>query len=202
MSENKYTLAGWLAIAQAILFPVAIVVSILQGILGATIFHARLPTTFGPADFLFMINIALYVYTNIMFRRLLNERYSFHGVDMLITINIFLAIIIQLGSLFFKVALVALAPTLLGRPATFFTVGFMLLSLVTSGVIIILIAIQLLRAKEQFAEMIKALAVVLLIEGCCMITVILAPVQWLLLPVARIMLATVFLREQEEVEFV
>ena len=41
-----------------------------------------------------------------------------------------------------------------------------------------------------------------LVEGLCLITVILTPLQWILLPVARIMLATIFLREKEQVEFV
>ncbi|MFC1476126.1 hypothetical protein ACFLQW_03895 [Candidatus Zixiibacteriota bacterium] len=202
MSENRYALAGWLSIAQAVIFPLAVIVSIIQGIIGVAVFDHRGPSGFGPSDLLLLLGTGLFVYTYYMFRQLLNERYNYHGLDMLITINIALAILIQIGSFFSRVFITVLAPTLIGRPVVFFSMGFMILSAVAAGIVCILMAIQLLRAKEKLSDLITALAVVMLIEGVCLITVILMPLQWVLLPVARIMLGTIFLRAKEQVEFV
>lgn len=202
MFENRYALAGWLAVAQAVIFPIAIIVSVAQGLIGVMVFHHHGPSGLGPGDMLFLLNTGLFVYTYLMFRRLLNERYNFHGLDPLIIINISLSVLIVLGSLFIRTMGIILAPTIVGRPMAFFTIGFAVLSYVTSGIVCVIMAVQLLRAREALNDLIKVLAFVFLAEGIVLISVILTPLYWVLFPVARIIMAMIFLREEKEVEFV
>lgn len=202
MFENRYALAGWLAVAQAVIFPLAIIVSIAQGLIGVMVFHHRGLSSFGPGDMLFLLNTGLFVYTYVMFRRLLNERFNFHGLDVLIIINISLSVLIVLSSLFIRTIGIILAPTVVGRPMAFFTIGFAIICYVTSGIVCLLMAIQLLRAKEALNDLINVLAFIFLAEGIVLISVILTPLYWVLFPVARIIMAMIFLREEKEVEFV
>ncbi len=72
MDENKYKIAGWLALAQAILFPIAFVIGIVEAIVAGKLLEVKRPFI-GPSDFLMIVFTAISVYTFLMFRRLLHE---------------------------------------------------------------------------------------------------------------------------------
>ena len=80
MGENRYALAGWLSIVQAILYPMAIGISIVQGVIGARAFRYAGPTL-GPSDLMMLLFTLILIYTLTQFRHLLNERYSFRAVS-------------------------------------------------------------------------------------------------------------------------
>jgi hypothetical protein len=200
MNDNPYRTAGWLSIAAAILFPLAFIISVLQGLIAIGQFRYTGPTV-GPSDILFIIFTAFTVYALIVFRRMLNERYSFHDIDTLILLSILWGILFQVVSISYRLVMIALWPV----PQLVYTLSslaIMVLFMPVGGVIDIIIAARLLREKGRFNELITALTYVNMASGICMATVILTPLSLILMPVWWAILGMVFLREKEEAEFV
>jgi hypothetical protein len=199
MEENRYQLAGWLAITQAILFPLAFVISIAQGLIGVAAFGYRGPV-FGPADLLFFIFTGISVYTLTMFRRFLNERYNYHGVNTLILLAICWGVVYQISSLALRVWVVMIWPvsemTLNIIYITFFAV-----SMIAAGIIDILIAVKLLQIRQSVNELVRAFTYITLVAGLAEVSVVLSPVALLLVPVSCIIMGVIFFKK-EEVEFV
>jgi hypothetical protein len=80
MESSKYHVAGWLAISQAVVLPLAYILKSLQVYLGISLFGYDGPS-FGPGDLLIIIYSCFFIYTFSMFRKLLNERYNIHSLD-------------------------------------------------------------------------------------------------------------------------
>lgn len=200
MSSNHYASAGWFAIAAAVLFPSAFVVGVMQDMIKIEAFGHAGPIL-GPADILFLMVAAIGVYTAVVFRRLVNERYSFHEIDTLITASIWWNIVFQIVGLLAKVAIMILWPV----PEIVVAVVWLTilaLGMITVGIIDIMIAIRLLRRKEGFNELIRAYAYLTIVSGVAEVSIILAPIALLLVPVNFVLIGMIFLREKEEVEFV
>jgi len=200
MEENNYRLAGWLAIVQAVLFPVAIFLAIVEQVVAAEAFDIRRPFV-GPTDLLMIVFTLIAIYTLLMFRRLLHERYEYHDLDLLILVSIWWAIVFQVVGLGLGVLLSMLWPV----DRVFFAIVyliFMTAAMVTIGVVDILIAVKLLRVKENFSEYVRGLAYVTMAAGICEVTVLLSPLALVLVPVSAIVLALIFFRDQQAVEFV
>jgi hypothetical protein len=88
-SEGRpYALAGWLAIAMAVLFPLGFLLSFVQEIIAGRMAGGRVVPTFGAADLIFLANTIISVYVYLRLRKLLNERYSYQGINTLITLSI------------------------------------------------------------------------------------------------------------------
>ncbi len=197
---NPYRTAGWLSIAAAVLFPLAFVVSIIQGLVGIARFDYTGPTI-GPSDLLFILFTIFSIYALIMFRRMLNERYNFHDIDLLITLSIWWGILFQVVSISYRLIMIILWPV----PQAVYTLsslGVLVLFFPIGGVIDIIMAVRLLRGKDKFNEMIAALAYLNMASGICMATVLFAPLTLIVMPIWWAILGMVFLREKEEAEFV
>lgn len=197
---NPYRTAGWLSIAAAILFPLAFLISILQGLIGISRFNYTGPTI-GPSDILFIIFTVFTIYALVMFRRMLNERYNFHDIDFLITLSIWWGILFQVISISYRLIMIVLWPV----PQLVYTLsslGILILFFPAGGVIDIIIAARLLRDKGRFNEMINVLAYLNMASGILMATVVLSPLALILMPIWWAILGMVFLREKEEAEFV
>jgi hypothetical protein len=199
MEENRYQLAGWLAITQAILFPLAFVISIAQGLIGVAAFGYRGPV-FGPADLLFVIFTGLSVYTLTMFRRLLNERFNYHGVNTLILLAICWGVVYQISSLALRIWVVMVWPVS-EIVLNIIYITFFAVSMIAAGIIDILIAVKLLQVRQSMTELVRAFTYITLISGLAEISVVLSPVALLLVPVSCIILGVIFFKK-EEVEFV
>jgi hypothetical protein len=199
MDENKYSLAGWLAISQAVIFPLAFVISIAQGLIGVSVFGYRGPM-FGPSDLLFIIFTGISVYTLTMFRKLLNERYNYHDIDLLILLAICWGIVYQISQLALRAWLVFVWPVSSTALSIVYLV-FFATTMITAGIIDILIAVKLLQIRQKLNEMIRAFTYITLISGLAEVSVVLAPLALLLLPVSCVILGIIFLKK-EEVEFV
>ncbi len=200
MEENKYRLAGWLAVVQAILFPVGVVAGIVEAVVAGELFNVRRPFI-GPSDFLMIVFTAIGIYTLLMFRRLLHERYDYHDLDLLIIISIWWIIVFQVISLglnFLMMVYWPISPVILAL--TFLV--FMTAAMVTIGIVDIMIAVKLLQLKETFSEYVRAFAYVTMVAGVCEVSVIFSPVSLILIPVSAGVLALIFFRDRQEVDFV
>ena len=199
MDENRYQLAGWLAITQAVLFPLAFVISIAQGLIGAAAFGYHGPV-FGPSDLLFLIFTGIAVYTLLMFRRLLNERYNYHAVDTLILLAICWGIVYQISSLALRVWVVMIWPVS-ETGLTIVYLIFFAVSMISAGIIDVLIVVKLLQIRQSVNELVKAFTYITLISGLAEVSVVLAPIALFLIPVSCVILGLIFFKK-EEVEFV
>ncbi|MCP4631785.1 MAG: hypothetical protein GY855_02585 [candidate division Zixibacteria bacterium] len=201
MSSSRYTLAGWLAISQAIIFPLAFVISIAQTAIGVSAFGFQGPML-GPSDILFLIFTGISIYTLLMFRNLLNERFNYHGINTLIIISIWLGVLFQFGLIGLKGFHITLAP-LSDTAFTIVNIVFISIGMIVAGIVDIFIAVKLLKIRESLSNLIKVFAYITMITGICELTVILSPlVLGILMPVIYILLGIIFLQEKEEVEFV
>lgn len=198
-TSNRYLLAGWMSIIAAVLFPLQFIVGIVQGIIGARAFHIKGPIV-GPADFLGLISTALAVYVIIMFRQLLHERFRYHGVDLLITISIWWLIGFQVLGLMLKTML--LLTNLPELMQIVMMLGLFSVAMVTVGIVDIMIAVRLLKLREQMSDLLAAYVYLTLAAGILEVTILLSPLALILVPITSIILGVVFLREKEEAEFV
>ncbi|MGB2770553.1 MAG: hypothetical protein WBC88_12575 [Candidatus Zixiibacteriota bacterium] len=199
MDENRYQLAGWLAITQAILFPLAFVISIAQGVIGIAAFGYRGPV-FGPSDLLFIIFTGISVYTLTMFRKLLNERYNYHDIDTLIILAICWGIVYQISSLALRIWVVMIWPVSETALTVVYLV-FFAVSMITAGIIDILIAVKLFQIRQSVNKLVRAFTYITLVSGLAEVSVVLAPIALFLVPVSCVILGLIFFRK-EEVEFV
>lgn len=201
MNDNKYTTAGWLALAQAILFPTALFVGILQGIIGVRAFGYTGPT-FGPSDFMFILANAFTVYTFLKFRELLHEHYDYHGADTIIAVMIWWTILVQILSLVVRGVLLAIWPV--SETSMLFIQGSTLVTgAVSAGIIDLIFGIKLLKIKDMLSDLVKAYAILALISGIMEMAVVLIPlVGFLMVPASGIVLSLIFFRARQQVEFV
>jgi len=201
MESSKYQVAGWLAISQAIILPLAYILKTLQVYLGISAFGYSGPK-FGPGDLLILIYTCFYIYTFSMFRKLLNERYNIHSLDILIIIAILLSIL----SLIFSIFVQSIHMVLYDVTERFFRTIYLTytaLLILAAGVVQILISVKLLMVKKTLNDLFNAFAYVTLATGILEVSVILSPLAVLVfLPVWCVMLGMIFLREKEEAQFV
>ncbi len=201
-SEGRpYALAGWLAIAMAVLFPLGFLLGFIQEIIAGRMAGGRAMPTFGAADIIFLANTITSVYVYLRLRKLLNERYMYPGINTLITLSIAWIILIQVDSLAIKLLMMALWP-MKDLTAVLIQAPVMVFNLLSIGVIDLFIGLRLLGQKEKLGERFTAFAYITLIAATCELTLILTPIALILVPVSSVILGMIFLREKEEAEFV
>ena len=200
MEKTDYSLAGWLAVVQAILFPLTIIWGLVEaGIAGRLTGMTR--PFIGPSDLIMVAFTGIAVYTLLMFRKLLNERYDYHELDLLILISVWWAIMFQMVGLGLGVIAMVYWPIDKIILAVVYLI-FMSSAMVTIGIVDILIAIKILKIKEKFGEFIRLFAYVTIVAGLCEVSVIFSPISVVLVPVSAVILALIFFRDKYEVEFV
>jgi hypothetical protein len=181
MEGKKYQIAGWLAISQAVILPLAYILKSLQIYLGISPFGFDGPK-FGPGD--------------------LYERYNIHSLDILIIVAILLSIL----SLIFSIFVQSIHLVLYDITERFFRTIYLTYTailILAAGVVQILISVKLLMAKKSLNDLFNAFAYVTLATGILEVSVVLSPLAVLVvLPVWCVMLGMIFLREKEEAQFV
>jgi hypothetical protein len=198
MNENRYSLAGWVAIAQAIVFPLAFFMAIAQGLIGAALFGYHGPS-FGPGDLLFVLFTVMWAYTLWMFRVYLNERFDYHDLDFLITAAICITVLLQMISFGLQGIAFGLAP-IAGTVFIVLYLMFAVFAMITAGVLDILIAVKLLQIRQAGNDLLKAFAYLTMAVGVLEVTVILSPLAFVLVPVYSVILGMIFLGKQQEVQ--
>ena len=205
MHEKKWTHAAWMAIGAAALTPANVLLSFL-----ADMPVLRSPRLFGATTALrldvIVALMALIVGTTAAvlslialyrFRELLNERYSYHGVDTLVTF-----VIVTIAVLVFVSVAGRMAMALLGLNgnavgvAIMFVIPIMLLGVVV-GIVSIILGVRLFGLENDLQHLIRPYAVVSIIGGACFALIVLAPVGMLLLIAENVLLALTFFRASE-----
>ena len=198
MNRNRFSLAGWVAIASAIILPLGFFMAIAQGLIGVAVFGYHGPS-FGPGDLLFMLFTVMWAYTLWMFRVYLNERYDYHGLDFLIVAAICVTVLLQIVSLGLQGIAFGLAP-IAGNIFIVFYLMFAAFAMFTAGILDILIAVKLLQMRKGDNDLLKAFAYITMAVGVLEVTVILSPLAFVLVPVYCVILGMIFLWKQEEVQ--
>jgi len=202
MQENRYALAGWIAIANAGLIPLAIVVGILYSVVTAKLmgFYGA---SFGPGDLIGIVTTLFSVYILLKFRDLIRERYNFHEIDGLILASIIWLVLSQIGALGLK-GLQFLVGS--GRDEEIFmaiiAVSFLAVSMVVVGIIDIMIAVKLMKIKDQVSDPLKFFIYLTLVAGILEVSIIFSLFSLLLLPIVFITYGVIFFRDHQQVEFV
>lgn len=201
-SEGRpYVLAGWLAIAMAVLFPLGFLMGFIQEIIAGRMAGGWFIPTFGTAEVIFLANTIISVYVYLRLRKLLNERYHYGGINILITLSIVWIILFMVESLAIKLIMIALWP-MKDLTAMMIQAPVMVFNLLSIGVIDLFIGLRLISQKEKLGERFTAFAYITLIAAICELTLILTPIALILIPVSSVILGMIFLREKEEVEFI
>ena len=201
MKESKYIKAGWIAIVSAVIFPFMFILGFAENIVKFKAFNFTGPHL-GPSDAVGVLHAVMCIFVIVMFRRFLNERLEFHGIDTLLTISIWWLISFQFLGIVLKGIVMLLWPI----PEVIYAVSFgslLVVLLIFIGVVDILIGVQLLRIKESLSGLLLVYTYITLISGICEVSLIFAGFALLLLPVTNVILGILFIKEKEQVvEFV
>jgi hypothetical protein len=79
---------------------------------------------------------------------------------------------------------------------------FVVIMMLSGGTIDILIAVRLMKIKDVVSDVLKVYIYLTLATGIMMVSLILSPLALLLAPVSSVLLAIIFFKEKEQVEFV
>ena len=196
MSNNRYSFAGWLAIIQAIIFSLASGLIVVQTTLGLTVDPFYQTGEFGPIDGLFLVFTAFGAYTLFMFRCLLNQHYHFHRLDTLITISICWSVFLQISSPYIH----ELRFSIGHQTGAILGTTIVALLMIVIGIVNILMALKLLKAKERLNDLIRSFAIITFIAGIAEVSVFLSPVIYIIVPIWCFLLGMIFLRERAYIE--
>ena len=155
----------------------------------------------GAADFLLLIFGAVMVYVLIELKRMLFERYSFRGLDVIIALAIAWTVVNYGGSFALQSFFSTIAPTS-SVSAEVVTTVFWIVCIGVFGIIDAILGIMLLIQGRRFGIPLMVFAAFSLAMGLCEVTVVLSFFGLLLFPVAYISLGVAFLRPEERLEFV
>jgi hypothetical protein len=188
--RSRYTLAGWLAIAQSILLVPEIGLAILlEYLLGSSpVFTMALAP-------IHIVSLAVGIYVLYMFRDLLGKRFEFHQTDNLLLTLIWANVVfLVLGGLGLFLGL------LFGATGGLIDVISLVL-FVPYNIIVIVFGIKLLRLENDLFGLLKPLVFTTIASGVCGVTIILAPLGLLAHIASLVILGVIFLRAKGELEF-
>ncbi len=200
MEPNKYAYVGWLAVAQAIIFPLGLVIGIVEQGIASGLLGIDRPV-FGPSDIIMIISTVISVYILLKFKSLLNEQYQYHDLDLLIYVSVAWLILFETVGLGLGLIAMIMWPVDKVIFAIVFLV-FFAAAMVSVGIIDIIIAVKILKIREQFGEYIRAFGYVSMAAGICEVSVLLSPLSLPLVPVTSIILALIFFKDRPQVDFV
>jgi hypothetical protein len=221
MKENRYSLAGWLAIVQGILLVVAgasgamfLLMGMSAG--GPRVHHLLLGA---PILLLKLIIAVMFIYVMLKFRAFLHERFEFKRVDGLLIILILLFILnmvsglgggalsllgMQTGGPLMHMYMTdsEASPHLLPSrvPGLWSLMGFSvwaLLNALATGIVFLILGLRLRRMQEEARGPLKIFAYLTLGMGILSLSIVLSPLASLLMPVWCVLLGLIFLREDE-----
>lgn len=193
MNQNKFSTAGWLAIAGAILIlpvlPGAIIVDVMhqKGVLNAP--FAGLFLTLSVAQSLMVI------YAFYRFKAYLNELHEFHGTDLLITVIIIGAVVMT------TIGVIARLTTWAGASdsAQLIFVAVLVIVGIPLGVLSVIFGIKLLELKDGGEALIKPYAYINIVAGALFATFFLAPIGLLVSAVGDLLMGFMMLGKGPQV---
>ena len=200
MEKSTYTLAGWLAIAAAVLALPLLFLGVMVDVLTRK-GGEMLPVFLLLFACLNVAQVGMQVYAFARFRHLLNERFGFHAVDTLIITIIVLSITLVSVSI---VSRTALALGLVPVDSVPLFLGMVVVLGVPLALLSIVFAIKLLGLQDDLHGLLRPYAYTSIAAGICFATLILAPIGMLVAAVSTAILGTIFLRADRapQVDFV
>jgi hypothetical protein len=188
--NNRYALAGWLAIAQSVLLVPEIGVAVLADTLLGTSPFVRI--ALAPIH---VVSMIVGIYVLYMFRDLLGRRFGFHRTDSL------LLVLIGANVVFIVLGVIGLVLGLLfGAIEGLFDLLSLVL-FVPYNILVIALGIRLLSLEDDLFGLLKPFVFMTITSGVLAATVLLAPLGLLAHVAALIILGMVFLRAKGELEF-
>lgn len=179
MNKRNLSLAGWLSVVTAVLYIPLAALSFISGTLevrsaGVMYFEALLNSAY----------CAVFVFVLLSFKRLLNEFFLFHDVDVYISILIWV-----------NVALTLIVLVALPFPQAQLAFGAVsLLLMIPMGIIFTVFGIKLLNMKGDLFGYLKPLSYLTIATGAFFATVILFPLGAFSGAVSDIFLALIFFK--------
>jgi len=201
-TTNEYALAGWLAIAAAVLvlpsFVLGIATEIAKHQAPALLMILLVPY------FLVTICYTIFgIYVVIRFRHYLNARHGFHAIDGLITAVVVGVIVMTLYGVPMKI--LSLTDAFSKAPIALLAIVPIAVIGIILGILSIVIGIRLLALPSESTSYFKVYAWLSIAAGICFVTFFLGPLGGLIDAAGNIVLAMLFLKaENDEVapEFV
>lgn len=183
--SGHFTLAGWVAIAQAVLLVPQLALAI-----GVEFLSRQYPELKLVSLVMKVVGVAAGVYVLYMFRRLLNDRFGFHDVDIFITVFIALNVIsffLGIAGMFedFEIAVAII-------------VGILFL---VYGILSIAFGVTILKLKDNLFGLLRPYAYLTIGSGILAATILLAPIGMILSMTALVVQGMIFLRAREESEY-
>lgn len=200
MSENRFLVAGWAAIAAAGLMPAAFIAAGLELAAFDLDVTKRTPGLFA-SDFLLLIYGAVAIYVLIELKRMLFERYSYRGLDVIIALAIAWTVV-NYGGSFALQSFFTIVGSTTSVSAEVVTTIFWVICIGVFGIIDTILGIMLLIQGGRFGIPLLVFAAFSLAMGLCGVTVVLSFFSLLLFPVAYIALGVAFLQPEKRLEFV
>ncbi len=151
-----------------------------------------------PADGVFLAMGGLTVFVYLSLRRILHDQQSFRRADLPIVLLAVLTAVFHLGVFGMTVAAGSLDWPEAGSVFTVFWIA----SLVSFGILDLVLAAMLLGHRHESPALVTVFAVLTLIQGIAEISVIGSFIVPIVLPLALLVLGLHFLRRPETVEFV
>jgi hypothetical protein len=200
MKDGTYTLAGWLAIAAAVLALPLLFLGVMVDVL-ARRGAEMLPVFLALFACVNVVQAAMQVYAFARFRHLLNERFGFHAVDTLIITIIVLLITLVSVSI---VSRIALALGVMPMDSVPIFLGIIAVLAVPLALLSIVFAVKLLGLEDDLHGLLRPYAYTSIAAGICFATLILAPLGMLVAAASTAILGTIFLRADRapQVDFV
>lgn len=192
MANSSYSLAGWFALAAAVLTLPMLAASI------ATDVVARKAPELAPVLLLAYITLTLLqticgLYALVRFRSLLNEQFDFHRVDSLVTVIVIGVVLLVLVAITSRIAFLVL-----GGDPRFALIAIAAIAAVSIplAIVSIIFGARLLTLGADLGGYLKPLAILTIAAGVCFATFVLAPVGLVIDAAGNVVLGLIFLRTE------
>ena len=189
MNKHDYLIPGVVALAVAVLFPVYWLTEF--GIMAST---GERRLEFGVLDILFLLLGVGQFVVYLGLKLILQDHHAYRRADVILTL--------MMGATVVSYLFLFIVGTVPAWNIDSLVEGGMLVTLIVFGVLDLVLGIFLWSDKDKLADGFKYFAMVNAIMGICELTVFLSITSLLLYPLSLILLAVIFLKKPQEVEFV
>jgi len=181
ITKKQLDFAGWCSITNALIAIPSLAMSwFLETAKGI---EPRLSQTI-----LTVVGLGLFLYVIYSLRRLLNDRFKFHDVDIYISLMIWGNVVLA------AISLLSLGTGKLESFMETLTVA----ALIVFGILSIMFATRLLHLSGNLYGLLKPFSYTQIVSGICLVTVFLLPVAILAGAVADVILGVIFFRAVEQ----
>ncbi|MCR9261012.1 MAG: hypothetical protein NXH95_14910 [Pseudomonadaceae bacterium] len=189
MNKHDYLIPGVVALVVAVLFPVY---WLSEFAVVASSGERRLD--FGLLDVLFLIVGVGQFVVYLGLKVILQDHHAYRRTDLILTL--------MMGATVVSYLFLFIVGTVPAWNTDKLVEGGLLVSLIVFGALDLVLGIFLWSDKDKLADGFKYFALVNAIMGLCELTVFLSITALILYPVSLILLAVIFLKKPQEVEFV